>query len=90
MPDERCSISSSRCEVWSTSSALRQGGLLRFADRGLAAWLKAQSAGPLIVAVPLTLIARVRRDVPEGPSYVVMTLMFAWFGDTGGYCPTRS
>jgi phosphatidate cytidylyltransferase len=45
----------------------------------------AMSIGPLFVAVPLTLLALIRRDVPEGPSYVVMTLMFAWFADTGGY-----
>ena len=39
--------------------------------------------------MPLTLVALVRRDVPEGPSFVVMTLMFAWFGDTGGYFAGR-
>lgn len=42
------------------------------------------------VAVPLYLsmlvsLALVHRDVPEGPYYVLMTLMFAWMGDTGGY-----
>jgi len=47
--------------------------------------------GPLFVGVPLTLLAILRRDVPndDGPSYVVMTLMFAWFSDTGGYFAGR-
>ena len=47
--------------------------------------------GPLFVAVPLTLLAvdAARRSAPTGPGYVVMTLMFAWFGDTGGYFAGR-
>ena len=49
----------------------------------------AMAMGPLFVAVPLTLIAVVRRDVPDGASYVVMMLMFAWFADTGGYFAGR-
>ena len=49
----------------------------------------AMAMGPLFVAVPLTLVAIVRRDVPDGPSYVVMMLMFAWFADTGGYFAGR-
>ncbi|CAN5572544.1 phosphatidate cytidylyltransferase [soil metagenome] len=51
----------------------------------------AMGMGPLYVAIPLTLLAMIRRDVPngDGPSYVVMTLMFAWFSDTGGYFAGR-
>src|SRR5689334_5100006 len=40
--------------------------------------------GPLFVGVPLTLLALLRRDLPDGAGYVVVTIMFAWFGDTGG------
>jgi phosphatidate cytidylyltransferase len=49
----------------------------------------AMSTGPLLIAVPLTLLAIMRRDVEGGSGYVVMTLMFAWFGDTGGYFAGR-
>ena len=51
----------------------------------------AMGMGPLYVAAPLTFLAMMRRDVPngDGPSYVVMTLMFAWFSDTGGYFAGR-
>jgi len=46
--------------------------------------------GPLFLGVPLTLIALMRRDLGgDGPGYVVMTLMFAWLGDTGGYFAGR-
>lgn len=46
--------------------------------------------GPLFVAVPLTLLAVLRRDMgSDGASYVVLTLMFAWWGDTGGYFAGR-
>ncbi len=62
----------------------RLGDLSTAAFRGFA-----MSVGPLFVAVPMTLIAIVRRDVPQGPSYVVMMLMFAWFADTGGYFAGR-
>lgn len=47
------------------------------------------SVAPLFVAAPLAWLAIVRRDVANGPSYVVMTLMFAWFSDTGGYFAGR-
>jgi phosphatidate cytidylyltransferase len=47
------------------------------------------SMAPLFVAAPLTWLAVVRRDVRDGASYVVMTLMFAWFSDTGGYFAGR-
>jgi phosphatidate cytidylyltransferase len=50
----------------------------------------AMGFGPLFVAVPLTLLALLRTDMgPDGASYVVMTLMFAWWGDTGGYFAGR-
>jgi phosphatidate cytidylyltransferase len=46
--------------------------------------------GPLLVGVPMTLLAILRRDVPNGPSWVVVTLMFSWFSDTGGYFAGRA
>ncbi len=51
----------------------------------------AMGMGPLYLAAPLTFLAMMRRDVPngDGASYVVMTLMFAWFSDTGGYFAGR-
>ena len=46
--------------------------------------------GPLFVAAPLTLLAMMRRDFGDrGPGLVVMSLMFAWWGDTGGYFAGR-
>ena len=46
--------------------------------------------GPLFVGVPLTLLAVMRRDLPsEGPGLVVLALVFAWLGDTGGYFAGR-
>lgn len=46
--------------------------------------------GPLFVGIPLTLLAILRRDLgPDGPGFVVLTIMFAWFGDTGGYFAGR-
>jgi phosphatidate cytidylyltransferase len=46
--------------------------------------------GPLYVAAPLTLLAVMRRDFgAEGPGLVVMALLFAWWGDTGGYFAGR-
>lgn len=64
--------------------------LLRLGDVKTAA-LRAvtMSVAPLFVAVPLAWLAMLRRDVPHGASYVVVTLMFAWFGDTGGYFAGR-
>jgi phosphatidate cytidylyltransferase len=50
----------------------------------------AMGFGPLFVGVPLTLLSLLERQQgSDGPSYVVMTLMFAWFGDTGGYFAGR-
>ncbi len=51
----------------------------------------AMSMGPLFVGLPLTTLALLRRDLGDGvgPGYVVMAIMFAWFGDTGGYFAGR-
>jgi phosphatidate cytidylyltransferase len=50
----------------------------------------AMGFGPLYIGVPLTLLALMRRDLGgDGPAYVVLTIMFAWFGDTGGYFAGR-
>jgi phosphatidate cytidylyltransferase len=47
--------------------------------------------GPLFVGAALTLLAVLRRDMgDDGASFVVMTLMFAWFSDTGGYFAGRA
>ncbi len=47
--------------------------------------------GPLYVALPLTLLAVMRRDVGgnDGAGYVVLSLLLAWFADTGGYFAGR-
>ena len=46
--------------------------------------------GPLFIGISLTLLALLRRDLGErGPGYVVVTIMFAWFADTGGYFAGR-
>ncbi|HEX7666657.1 MAG TPA: phosphatidate cytidylyltransferase [Polyangiaceae bacterium] len=47
----------------------------------------AMSTVPLFAAVPLSWLAILRRD--DGPGWVVMTIMFAWFADTGGYFAGR-
>ena len=65
--------------------------LVRLGEMPTAA-LRATSMGfgPLFVGVPLTLLAILRRDLgAEGPGFVVLTIMFAWFGDTGGYFAGR-
>jgi phosphatidate cytidylyltransferase len=50
----------------------------------------AMGFGPLFIAVPLTLLAAMRRDLGDlGPGYILMILMFAWLGDTGGYFAGR-
>jgi phosphatidate cytidylyltransferase len=42
--------------------------------------------GPLYVGGLLATLALLRRDNgDDGPAYVLMTLMFGWLGDTGGY-----
>lgn len=50
----------------------------------------AMGFGPLFVGVPLTLLAVLRRDLgADGPGYVVLAILFAWLGDTGGYFAGR-
>jgi phosphatidate cytidylyltransferase len=49
----------------------------------------ALATGPLVIAAPLTMLALLRRDAPNGASWVVLTIMFAWFSDTGGYFAGR-
>ena len=65
--------------------------LTRLGDLSTAALrATAMGVGPLFVGVPMTLLALIRRDVgADGPGYVLMTLMFAWFSDTGGYFAGR-
>jgi phosphatidate cytidylyltransferase len=65
--------------------------LVRLGDLSTAAQRSfALGFGPLFVAAPLTLLALMRRDfAAEGPGLVVMSLMFAWWGDTGGYFAGR-
>jgi phosphatidate cytidylyltransferase len=65
--------------------------LVRLGDMKTAA-LRACALGfaPLFVGIPITLLAILRRDLGgDGPGYVVVTLMFAWLGDTGGYFAGR-
>lgn len=51
--------------------------------------MSATAFGPLWIGL-LTFIALLRRDQGDiGPGYVLMTLMFAWMADTGGYFAGR-
>jgi phosphatidate cytidylyltransferase len=65
--------------------------LVRLGDMKTAALRAcAMSFGPLYIGVPLTVLAVLRRDLgSDGPGYVVLTILFAWFGDTGGYFAGR-
>jgi len=65
--------------------------LVRLGDMKTAALRAcAMGIGPLYLGVPLTLLTLMRRDLGgDGPSYVIMTIMFAWFADTGGYFAGR-
>jgi phosphatidate cytidylyltransferase len=47
----------------------------------------AMSFAPLFVPLPLTWLAIMQRD--HGPGWAVMSIMFAWFADTGGYFAGR-
>jgi phosphatidate cytidylyltransferase len=50
----------------------------------------AMAFGPVFVAAPLTLLAVTQRDFGKaGPGLVLMSFMFAWFADTGGYFAGR-
>jgi len=42
-------------------------------------------AAPIYVGAPLATLALLRRDFDDGAGLVLLTLMLAWFGDTGGY-----
>jgi phosphatidate cytidylyltransferase len=60
--------------------------LFRFADIASAGLrVMGGAAAPLYVGVPLAMLALMRRDFPDGAGYVLLTLMFGWFADTGGY-----
>ena len=65
--------------------------LFRLGDMSTAALRAcAMGFGPFFIAVPLALLAVMRRDLgDDGPSYVVLSIMFAWFADTGGYFAGR-
>jgi phosphatidate cytidylyltransferase len=45
--------------------------------------------GPLMVTVPLTLLAVMRKEVEGGAGFVLYALGFAWMSDTGGYFAGR-
>jgi phosphatidate cytidylyltransferase len=64
--------------------------LVRLGDvRTAAARMSAMTFGPLWVSL-LTFIAMLREEQGDrGPGYVLMTLMFAWLADTGGYFSGR-
>ena len=65
--------------------------LVRLGDMKTAALRAcAMGFGPLYLGVPLCLLAVMRRDLgADGPAYVIVTIMFAWFSDTGGYFAGR-
>jgi phosphatidate cytidylyltransferase len=64
--------------------------LVRLGDvRTAAARMAATTFGPLWVSL-LTFVALLREDLgTDGPGYVLMTIMFAWLADTGGYFAGR-
>jgi phosphatidate cytidylyltransferase len=50
----------------------------------------AMGFGPLFIAVPLTLLALMRKTFGDaGPGFVVLSLGLAWFADTGAYFAGR-
>ena len=66
--------------------------LVRLGDMRTAALrARAMGFGPLYIGVPLTLLAVAppRRRRPTARATSCSTLMFAWFGDTGGYFAGR-
>ena len=66
--------------------------LWRLGDIATAATRVAAAAfGPLYVGGGLGAIAMLRRDGgDDGPAFVVLALMMAWFSDTGGYFAGRA
>jgi phosphatidate cytidylyltransferase len=65
--------------------------LVRLGDVKTAALrMLALAAAPVMVGVPLALLAVMRRDRgSEGPSLVLLALAFSWAADTGGYFAGR-
>lgn len=65
--------------------------LVRLGDMKTAALRAcAMGFGPLFVGVPVTLLAVIRRDLGDaGAGFVVLAILFAWLGDTGGYFAGR-
>jgi phosphatidate cytidylyltransferase len=62
--------------------------LVRLGDISTAALRScAMSLAPLFVPLPLAWLAIMQRD--HGPGWVVMSIMFAWFADSGGYFAGR-
>jgi phosphatidate cytidylyltransferase len=62
--------------------------LVRLGDISTAALRAcAMSLAPLFVPVPLAWLSILNRD--NGPGWVVMAIMFAWFADSGGYFAGR-
>jgi phosphatidate cytidylyltransferase len=52
----------------------------------------ASSFGPLYLGAAMTTLALLRKERPgfDGPSYVVLSMCFAWLSDTGGYFAGKS
>jgi phosphatidate cytidylyltransferase len=64
--------------------------LLRIGDVKTAALRTcALGFGPLMVTVPLTLLAVMHKEVPGGAGFILYALGFAWMSDTGGYFAGR-
>jgi phosphatidate cytidylyltransferase len=63
--------------------------LARLGDMSTAALRMASTVfGPMWIGL-LTLLALIRRGHDEGAGWVLMTIMFAWLADTGGYFAGR-
>ena len=64
--------------------------LIRLGDmKTAAARVTALGFGTLFTGIPLTLLALLRRDIHDGAGYVLLSLLFAWLSDTGGYFAGR-
>jgi phosphatidate cytidylyltransferase len=64
--------------------------LLRLGDiRTAAARMASMTFGPLWLGLLIFLALLRETQGARGPGYVLMTLMFAWFADTGGYFAGR-
>ncbi len=65
--------------------------LVRLGDMSTAATRAfAMAFAPVFVAAPLTLLAVTQRDFGRaGPGLALMSFMFAWFADSGGYFAGR-